>query len=173
MAENMASNQGGVFSVTGVKPGTTDITLTAGTVTRTIPVTVLPAEMITGGDFASLDAWTVTGDVVLDSTHIGINMPAVPYARIQADAGITQQVTHAGTRRLRLACTMFNYGDTARYFEVAASGKVLGRLDNGQGTRDWAGASLEFDPPADSFTLTLTARNGATRVDDITLTSIR
>lgn len=34
------SNGGSVFSVTGVKPGTTEITLTAGTVTRTIPVTV-------------------------------------------------------------------------------------------------------------------------------------
>lgn len=39
----------GTITVTGVTPGTTDITLTAGTVTRTIPVTVTSANLLSYG----------------------------------------------------------------------------------------------------------------------------
>lgn len=150
--------------------GDTRILLKAGTAAATVPVTVLNANAIANGTFDTLDGWQTNGDVKNDDVSIGTGLYSPPFGNVGTDASVSQHVTHlpAGSTLL-LSANLMNNGDAKRSIEVACDGQTVGTLDSKATTNAWTVTTLEFTSPADNFTLTLTARGGYMRVDDVSL----
>ncbi|WP_181160728.1 hypothetical protein [Bifidobacterium sp. UTCIF-39] len=131
---------------------------------------MLDANAIANGTFDTLSGWQTSGDVKNDSTSIGTGLYSPPFGNVGTGASVSQHVDHlpAGSTLL-LSANLMNNADTKRSIEVACDGRVVGTLDSRETSKAWAVATLEFTSPADDFTLTLTARGGYMRVDDVRL----
>ncbi|KAA8832749.1 hypothetical protein [Bifidobacterium tissieri] len=135
-----------------------------------MPVSVLDANAIANGTFDTLAGWQTSGDVKNDGVSIGTGLYSPPYGNVGTDASVSQHVDHlpAGSTLL-LSANLMNNADTKRSIEVACDGRVVGTLDSRATSNAWTVTTLEFTSPADDFTLTLTARGGYMRVDDVRL----
>lgn len=110
------TQQSGKTSVTGVKPGRTDITIRAGDVTSTLPVTV------SGNWWPEYSGETYSG---LTYDPMGDGMVHVHGTGTRADSYILKATLPAGTYRASI--TPANISDYNQYFEIQDAGRKIWR----------------------------------------------